>query len=120
MSGEFDAIHRRSIEDPEGFWGEVAGGIDWTRKWDRVLDDSAAPVYRWFAGAEMNTCYNALDRHVENGRGDQAALIYDSPVTDTVRTYTYRDLRADKSELFIETLARLGHDPFKEALYAAG
>jgi propionyl-CoA synthetase len=107
MSGEFDAIHRRSIEDPEGFWGEVAGGIDWTRKWDRVLDDSAAPVYRWFAGAEMNTCYNALDRHVENGRGDQAALIYDSPVTDTVRTYTYRDLR-DQTAAFAGALAARG------------
>jgi propionyl-CoA synthetase len=107
MSGEFDAIHRRSIEDPEGFWGEVAGGIDWTRKWDRVLDDSAAPVYRWFAGAEMNTCYNALDRHVENGRGDQAALIYDSPVTDTVRTYTYRDLR-DQTAAFAGALAAKG------------
>jgi propionyl-CoA synthetase len=68
---------RRSLEDPEGFWGEVAEGIDWITRWDRVLDDSNPPYYRWFPGAQLNTCYNALDRHVEK-RGNQAALIYAS------------------------------------------
>jgi propionyl-CoA synthetase len=91
--GRFDEIHARSLSDPEGFWGEVAQAIDWTRPWDKVLDSSRPPFYRWFAGAELNTCHNALDRHVEGGRADQAALIYDSPVTETVKTYTYRELR---------------------------
>ncbi len=76
-----------------GFWGEQAAAIDWYKPWDKVLDDSRKPFYRWFAGAELNTCYNALDRHVEKGRADQAALIYDSPVTDTRKTYTFGELR---------------------------
>jgi propionyl-CoA synthetase len=91
--GDYQAIYDRSIGDPEGFWGDVAEDIHWYRKWDKVLDDSRKPFYRWFAGGEMNTCYNAVDLHVENGRGDQAALIYDSPVTDTRRTVTYAQLR---------------------------
>ncbi|MDD1648193.1 MAG: propionyl-CoA synthetase [Methanomicrobiales archaeon] len=81
------------MEDPEGFWGEAARAVDWYRPWDRVLDGSRPPFYRWFPGGVLNTCHNALDRHVENGKGDRIALIYDSPVTGTVRTFTYRDLR---------------------------
>ncbi len=84
--------YRRSLEDPEGFWAEAAEAIDWYQPWDRVLDDSRPPFYRWFEGATLNTCYNALDRHVEKGRGDQPALIYDSPVTDTKATFSYREL----------------------------
>ena len=97
--GDYGSLHRRSLDDPEGFWGDAAGDIDWTRKWDKVLDDSRKPFYRWFVGGELNTCYNALDRHVAAGRGDQPALIYDSPVTGKVKTYTYRD--------FTERTARL-------------
>ena len=94
MSNAYDDAHARSMEDPEGFWAEAAREIDWIKPWDKVLDASGAPFYRWFAGAECNTCYNALDRHADGGRGDQTALIYDSPVTgDTVRTYTYSELR---------------------------
>jgi len=94
MSNAYDDAYIRSIEDPNGFWGEAAEEIHWYKKWDRVLDDSNAPSYRWFSGGEVNTCYNALDRHVESGRGDQLALIYDSPVTDhTVVKYTYSELR---------------------------
>mgnify|MGYP006282973601 CR=1 FL=1 len=85
--------YRRSIESPEDFWAEAAAAIDWDSRWERVLDDSRAPLYRWFAGARLNTCYNALDRHVERGRGDQPALIYDSPVTATKAVFTYRELR---------------------------
>ncbi len=107
MAGEFDAAHKRSIENPEEFWGEVAADIHWDKPWDRVLDDSAAPIYRWFAGAELNTCYNVLDRHVDDGRADQAALIYDSPVTGTVRTYSYRELR-DLTAAFAGGLAAKG------------
>jgi propionyl-CoA synthetase len=84
--------YRRSLTDPAGFWADAAREIHWDRRWERVLDDSGAPLYRWFAGGRLNTCYNALDRHVEAGRGEQAALVYDSPVTGTVRRYSYRAL----------------------------
>ncbi|SEQ83002.1 propionyl-CoA synthetase [Solimonas aquatica] len=90
---QYPSIYQRSLRDPAGFWAEQAEALHWERRWDRVLDDSRAPMYRWFAGARFNTCYNALDRHIDSGRADQAALIYDSPVTGTVQTYTYRQLR---------------------------
>ncbi|HYG90548.1 MAG TPA: AMP-binding protein, partial [Azospirillum sp.] len=89
----FDAMHARSLSDPEGFWAEAAEDISWFKRWDKVLDDSKPPFYRWFKGGVLNTCYNAVDRHVEQGRGDQAAIIYDSPVTSTVQTITYRELQ---------------------------
>ena len=87
----YNQIHARSLSDPEGFWGEAAEEITWIKRWDKVLDDSNPPFYRWFKGGVLNTCYNAVDRHVEAGRGDQAAIIYDSPVTGTVQTITYRE-----------------------------
>jgi len=89
----YEKTFRKSIEDPEGFWAEAARDIEWDKKWDTVLDRSNPPFYRWFSGGEMNTCYNAVDRHVQSGRGDQTAIIYDSPVTDIVRKITYRELR---------------------------
>jgi propionyl-CoA synthetase len=89
---KYEEIFRMSIDDPEGFWGEAAEAITWYKKWDKVLDASNPPFYRWFVGGEMNTCYNALDRHVEGGRAEQTALIYDSPVTKTIQKFTYRDL----------------------------
>ncbi len=92
--GKYEEIFQRSINDPEAFWGEAANAIDWHRKWDKVLDDSRKPFYRWFTGGELNTCYNALDRHVEKGRANQTALIYDSPVTGTIQKFTYSELRA--------------------------
>ena len=106
MGSYWDAF-RRSVEDPEGFWGEAAAGISWYRQPDRTLDDSHAPMYRWFPGGEMNTCYNALDRHVEAGRGAQLALIYDSPVTDTQQTFTYDQL-LDEVSRFAGALRDLG------------
>jgi propionyl-CoA synthetase len=90
---DYQALYLQSLDDPENFWGEVASGIDWSKPWDRVLDDSQAPYYQWFSGGELNTCHNALDRHCESGRGGQAALIYDSPVTGQVKTFTYFELR---------------------------
>ncbi|HEY5701514.1 MAG TPA: AMP-binding protein, partial [Gammaproteobacteria bacterium] len=107
MSSRYDEIHKRSIEDPASFWAEAAEAIHWDRKWDKVLDDSKAPFYRWFTGGKLNTCYNALDYHCGNGRAGQAALIYDSPVTDTKRTYTYAELR-DEVARFAGVLARQG------------
>jgi propionyl-CoA synthetase len=90
---------RRSLADPEGFWGEAAAAIDWERCWDCVLDQSRKPFYRWFRGGRLNTCWNALDRHVERGRGEQLALIYDSPVTGQVKRFTYRALRDETAKL---------------------
>ncbi|HXA70378.1 MAG TPA: acetyl-coenzyme A synthetase N-terminal domain-containing protein, partial [Stellaceae bacterium] len=81
MTGQYETMFRRALADPAGFWGEAAEAIDWERRWDRVLDVSRAPFYLWFSGGRLNTCWNALDRHVERGRAEQVALIYDSPVT---------------------------------------
>jgi propionyl-CoA synthetase len=92
MTDSYDAVYTRWLNDPENFWAEAAEAVHWDKKWDRVLDDSRPPFYRWFPGGLLNTCYNALDRHVENGRADQPALIHDSPVTGTVQTFTYREL----------------------------
>ncbi|MDF2766566.1 MAG: hypothetical protein K0S81_3561 [Rhodospirillales bacterium] len=85
--------HARSLRDPEGFWGEIAEQIHWERRWSRVLDASRAPFYRWFPGGRLNTCFNAVDRHVEAGRGAQAALIYDSPMTGQVRSLSFTGLK---------------------------
>ncbi len=91
-NGAYLSAYRRSIEDPSGFWSEAAAGIDWIAPPQTILDDSNPPFYRWFSGGVLNTCYNALDRHVLAGRADQAALIYDSPITGTKRTYSYAEL----------------------------
>jgi propionyl-CoA synthetase len=99
VSSRFEETYERWQRDPQGFWAEAAEAVDWSRKWDKVLDDSRAPFYRWFPGAEVNTCYNALDRHVERGRADQAALIYDSPITGTKASYSYRQLRDEVARL---------------------
>jgi propionyl-CoA synthetase len=99
MTSRYAEEYRRSLADPEGFWGEAAQAIDWEKSWDRVLDKSNPPFYRWFKGARLNTCFNALDRHVERGRADQTALIYDSPVTDTIKRFTYRELRDQVAKL---------------------
>jgi propionyl-CoA synthetase len=105
--GTLAETYRRSLEDPEDFWAGAAAAIDWDEPWQRVLDDSRAPFYRWFCGGRMNTCHNALDRHVDGGRADQLALIYDSPVTDTIATFTYRELR-DAVARFAGALAAQG------------
>lgn len=108
MTNAHEQALKRSLEDPEGFWGEVAQAIDWSKPWDKVLDSSNPPFYRWFSGAECNTCYNAVDRHVENGRGDQAALIYDSAMTaGPVKTYSYAQLK-DEVARFAGVLKGLG------------
>ena len=100
-------IYDRASRDPESFWGEAARGIHWDAHWEKVLDDSRAPFYRWFPGGRLNTCYNALDRHVEDGRGEQPAVIHDSPVTGSQRRISYREMR-DEVALFAGALARLG------------
>jgi acyl-coenzyme A synthetase/AMP-(fatty) acid ligase len=89
----YAAEYRRSIDDPEGFWRQKARDIDWFEFPQTVLDQDANGAWRWFRGGRLNTCWLALDRHIERGRGDATALIYDSPVTDTVRGYSFTELR---------------------------
>jgi propionyl-CoA synthetase len=111
--GTFDEVYDRSLADPEGFWGDAATAIHWDSPPEKVLDDSNPPFYRWFRGGRLNTCFNALDRWVDGGdgveetRGEQAALVYDSPATGSVVTYTYRELR-DAVARFAGALAALG------------
>ena len=89
----YDAAYSRWIHDPDEFWTEAAESVHWDRKWTSVLDRSQAPFYRWFSGGLLNTCYSALDRHANGPRASQLALVYDSPVTGTIRRFTYRELR---------------------------
>ena len=90
--GRYADAFRRSVADPGGFWAEATTRIDWYAEPTVVLDAENPPFYRWFSDGMLNTCFNALDRHVRDGRGDQAALIYDSPVTGTRRTFSYTEL----------------------------
>jgi propionyl-CoA synthetase len=107
MATIYDEVYRRARRDPEGFWAAAAEDIHWDRRWDRVLDATRPPYYRWFTGGALNTCYNALDLHIDRGRGKQLALIYDSPVTRTVRGFTYFELR-DAVARFAGALRRQG------------
>ncbi len=95
----YAAVYNAWKNDPEGFWMDQAKAIDWVTPPTKALDDSNAPLYRWFTDAEVNTCYNAIDRHVENGRGEQAAIIYDSPVTNTKSQITYAELQTRVASL---------------------
>ena len=107
MTGPLDQLRREASEQPDAFWGAAADRIDWDEQSSRILDASDAPLYRWYPDGRLNTCYNAVDRHVENGRAGQRALVYDSPITGNQRVYTYADLR----ELVARTagmLAELG------------
>jgi propionyl-CoA synthetase len=93
MSGEYERAFQESVSDPERFWGAAAEKVHWYRTYDQVLAGEKPPFYRWFEGGIVNSCYNALDYHVENGLKNNIALIYDSPVTNTIKRYTYGDLR---------------------------
>ena len=105
--GLFDDVQARSLAESEIFWAEAASEINWYKPYAKVLDDTDAPFYQWFSGGELNTCYNALDRHVEQGQGDQTALIYDSPVTDTKENISYSDL-LNRVAKFAGSLVELG------------
>src|SRR6478735_489794 len=109
VMSRYEQEFRRSLADPEGFWGDAAKDIDWYQVPTVVLDRSNPPFYRWFADGTLNTCFNAVDRHVRDGRGEQPALIYDSPVTGTQRTYTFAALR-DEVARFAGVLRGLGVD----------
>ncbi len=104
---EYNDVFRASVDDPETFWLGAAAAIDWQVPPTRALDSTNPPFYRWFPDGELNVAYNALDRHIDAGRGEQPALIHDSPVTGTQRTYTYRELR-DQVAAFAGVLSGLG------------
>ena len=93
MAGAYETAFRRSLDEREAFWAEAAADLHWYKTPTQILETESTPAGRWFVDGVTNTCFNALDRHVEAGRGEQAAMIYDSPVTDTVRSFTYRELR---------------------------
>ncbi|MDE2305327.1 MAG: propionyl-CoA synthetase [Gammaproteobacteria bacterium] len=105
--GKYQDTFERARRHPEAFWAEAAADIHWFTPYRKVLDASRAPFYRWFEGGTLNTCYNAIDHHVANGRADQAAVIYDSPVTATRGVFTYRQL-LDQVARFAGVLASLG------------
>jgi propionyl-CoA synthetase len=105
--GRYRDLFNASMADPTAFWADAARAVTWTREPQRVLDDANPPFYRWFPDGELNTCANALDRHVDGGRAEQPALIYDSPVTGSQRTYTYREL-LDETARFAGVLRGLG------------
>jgi propionyl-CoA synthetase len=104
---DYETVYRQSLRDPEAFWGSLGTDVFWERTWDQVLDTSDDPFFRWFEGGILNTCYNCLDVHVEQGRGSSIALIYDSPVTSTKRQFTFEELR-NLVARFAAGLARLG------------
>ncbi|MGP3926821.1 propionyl-CoA synthetase [Streptomyces sp. 8N616] len=99
LPGSYAAAYHRSLEDPEHFWLEAAGVIDWDVPPTTALDGSRAPLYRWFPDARLNTCHNAVDRHVDAGDGDRLALVHDSPLAGTRSTFTYRQLRDEAARL---------------------
>ncbi|ASR04384.1 propionyl-CoA synthetase [Gordonia rubripertincta] len=105
--GQYSEAFTQAVDDREGFWLEAAKAVDWTTEPSRALDDSAAPFYRWFPGGELNTSYNALDRHVAAGQGDRTALIWDSAMVGEVRRYTYAEL-LDEVSRFAGVLAARG------------
>ena len=107
MKPSYETNYRRSLMEPAAFWAEAAEAVHWHRKWDRVLNASKGPFFQWFQGGMLNTCYNALDVHVKNGRAEQAALIYDSPVSGVVRRMTYQELQ-DEVSRFAGSLRALG------------
>ena len=105
--GGYDYTYQRWQADPEEFWRDASAAIEWDRAPEAIFDRSVRPSPAWFPGGELNTCFNALDRHVRDGRGEQAALIYDSPVTGVVRRYSYREL-LEEVAAFAGALAREG------------
>ena len=104
-TSRYHEVHARSLRDPEGFWGDAAREIDWIEPAKKIFDPGMGLYGRWFAGAVVNTCYNALDRHVAGGRADQVALIHDSPLANTISRLTYSELLKE-----VQTLAAVMQD----------
>ncbi|MCB2055824.1 MAG: AMP-binding protein, partial [Geminicoccaceae bacterium] len=104
---DYRQIYRRSLEDPQSFWAEVARDLDWSVPFERVLETDGRTWYRWFTGGRLNTCHNCVDRHVAAGRGDQPAIIHDSPLTGTRARITFAELR-DRVARFAGVLREQG------------
>ena len=92
MSSKYAEVYGNWVSDPEGFWAQAAKEVDWFQEPEKVFDPEAGVYGRWYTGGTCNTCYNCVDRHVESGRADQPAIIYDSPITGNKKTYTYAEL----------------------------
>lgn len=99
MTSSYQTVYNNWKNNPEKFWADAANEIDWFTPWDKVFDEAQGVYGRWFTGATCNTCYNAVDRHVENGRSEQNAIIYDSPITGKKRNITYKQLRDEVQAL---------------------
>lgn len=98
-TGTYDELYRRSLENPEDFWAHVGECATWFTPFNKVLDNSNPPFSKWYVGGTLNTCYNAVDRHVEAGRGEQAAIIHDSPITNSLATMTYSELQEEAARM---------------------
>ena len=98
MSDKFNKIYEKSIKEPENFWKEAADDIFWFKKPTKILNKSNPPFYKWFEDGVTNTCYNALDIHIDQGNGNKTALIYDSPITGNKSKFTYEELRSKVSK----------------------
>ncbi len=96
---DYRFLHRQSVDQPDVFWSNVAERLDWSRRWDTVVGEAKDPIPRWFIGGELNACHNCVDRHVEAGHGDQTAIIYESPVTQTSRHITYAELQHQTAQI---------------------
>ncbi len=107
MNNNFKKIYENSIKEPENFWREIADDIFWFKKPNKILNKSKPPFYKWFEDGVTNTCYNALDIHIDQGRGDKICLIYDSPITGNKKQFTYKELR-DKVSKFAGALINQG------------
>ena len=107
MSDKLQKIYDQSINNPEKFWQEASNDIFWFKKPTKILNKSNPPFYKWFEDGVTNTCYNALDIHIDEGRGDKTCLIYDSPITGSKKKFTYKELR-EKVSKFAGGLANQG------------
>ena len=107
MPGKYEKIYSSSIKDRESFWKKVSDDIFWYKKPSKILNSSNPPFYKWFEDGITNTCYNALDFHIDKGRGDRTAIIYDSPITGEKSKFSYKELR-DKVSVFAGALKNQG------------
>ena len=96
---KYEEIFKSSLKDPSTFWGNAAEDVKWIKKFDKVVHTDGPPFYKWFKGGKINTCYNALDRHVDEGNGDRTALIYDSAMINVKKKFSYKELRDKTAEL---------------------
>ena len=107
MQGKYKEIYDSSINQKEDFWKEIADNIFWYKKPSKILNSSNPPFYKWYEDGTTNTCYNAIDFHIDNGRGEKLAIIYDSPITKSKKTFTYNQLK-EKVSLFSGVLKNQG------------